>query len=211
MLLSSLWPLDTTNPLPVTWWLIGCSICYWTYFTQLFLHIPEYVLSHIGINVFSCMFFFILLLLPFSDPGYIKTSPENDQILFLDCLECKEQAPEICVTCFTHRPIRSKHYANAPELKSGQYIESLLYYYDTHRMISIFIIYGFLAWVWILKLLGAQVLGIMFNYTINEVVNMTRYTYLRKNGKWNVFHTGVFGNIKEFLFHSKKWYSTFHI
>ncbi|EFA75606.1 Ankyrin repeat-containing protein AKR1 [Heterostelium album PN500] len=263
MIFQHFWEDDLPNVLPVTWWIIGCVICYWTYFFLILWNTPYYTISHIFINLFSAVFFYCLCKLPFTDPGVIKSSPKNDERAFLDCLELNEKIPEICVTCFTNRPIRSKHCKvcktcvarfdhhciwinncvgaknhrlfillllsyniiavpiyyvtfkmfatdpNAPAFTSGNYINSMLYYYDTNRMISIFIIYGLCAAAWIWKLLSAQLLGISLNYTINEVVNMTKYTYLRKDGKWNVFNRGVFNNIYEFLYEYKKWYITY--
>ncbi|KYR00188.1 Ankyrin repeat-containing protein [Tieghemostelium lacteum] len=261
LILQHLWPEYSSNPLPITWWIVGCVICYWTYVTQIFIYVPQYILSHISITLFSAMFFYAILILPFTDPGVITTTSEDDEQIFLENVKASEETLEVCGTCLTNRPIRSKHckfcnkcvarfdhhciwinncvgaknhrlfvfclglYSiiaiplyyvtfkffeldqNAPLFESGTYIQSMQYYYDNHRMISIFFIYGFLAWIWILKLLSAQLLGILFNYTINEVINMQKYTYLRKNGRWNVFHRGILNNIREFLFEYKKWFT----
>eukprot|EP01133_Synstelium_polycarpum_P009025 gene9025-10585_t len=151
IVLANFWSDDSLNPLPVAWWIISCTVCYWAYFYLVVWAIPLYYLTY---QIFL------------NDP-------------------------------------------NGPAFTSGSYLASMVYYYDNHRLISIFIIYGIIAWMWIWKLLSAQLLGISFNYTINEVVNMTKYKYLRKDGKWNVFNRGLVNNIHEFLYEYKKWYSTF--
>ncbi|KAK5578498.1 hypothetical protein RB653_008170 [Dictyostelium firmibasis] len=261
--LTHLWVDYCTNPLPVTWWIVGCFICYWTYFFQILWYVPNYIFCHTVISIFSAIFFYALCLLPFSNAGIINSSPDEDLKDFLYRIENNQSIPEICPTCDIHKPLRAKHckfckqcvarfdhhciwinncvgtanhrlfllvlslYSgiaipiyyvafkflqldlNAPSFDDG-YKQAFQYYYDTHRMVSIFLVYGLLAWIWILKLLSAQILGIIFNCTLNELLNLARYSYLRKGGKWNVFHRGFFSNITEFFFGSKKWFTFFN-
>ncbi|KAF2078214.1 hypothetical protein CYY_000504 [Polysphondylium violaceum] len=266
IILAHLWGDYATNPLPVTWWIIGCSICYWTYFFQILWNVPEYVFSHIFVTLSSLVFIYLLVTLPFSDPGIVKSTPQEDLDEFIECLKCQKFTPEVCPTCLIHKPVRAKHCKfckscvarydhhciwinncvgaknhrrfvlclilyniiaipvyyvtfkylsldpNGPNiLDCENYYTALMYYYDNYRMITIFFVYGLLAWIWILKLLSAQILGIFFNCTVNEVVNITRYTHLRSNGRWNIFNRGLFNNIKEFLIEHDKWSNTFHL
>ncbi|GAM20590.1 hypothetical protein SAMD00019534_037650 [Acytostelium subglobosum LB1] len=263
ILFKHYWLKDTLNPFPIAWWIISCIFCYWSY---VFLVLPDtgqFTQSHLAFNILSAIFFYCLCKIPFTDPGVIKSSPENDQRVFLDCLEQNEKIPEICTTCQTNRPIRSKHCrvckhcvarydhhcvwinncvgaknhrlfvlllltfnlaaiplyymtiklllsdAGAPTFESGHYWSMVTYYFDHHRMISIFMIYGLAGCVYTLRLLASQIAGVLFNFTMNEVLNITRYTYLREGGRWNVFNRGILGNTYEFLYEYKKWYITY--
>jgi len=89
------------------------------------------------------------------------------------------------------------------------YLRIIPHLYRTEPIIFLMMLFHlfFASWQW--YNFAFNILTISANRTTNENINLRRYEYLWKNGKFlNMFDKGCIANFKEFMFATTNYYKT---
>jgi len=91
---------------------------------------------------------------------------------------------------------------------------SIPFYFESNPFLVLLICFHALNILWELLLLHGLISGIVHNFTTNESMNGHRYEYLNQahlGQRRSPFNHGCFNNVKELLFPSVNWFSTYSL